>query len=1150
MEFVGFTISVASLISVYGDVLERVGSFKEFGIHSRTTATRFEAEKIRLRSWADAVGIADGKLRDSHHPRLDHPQIVAGVEMVLTSICEIFQTTERTKTQLRLSSGGVDGTSLDLPSSSQSQTKDRKVMRLPTSKRSKFAWACGRKEKFTGQVEIFEVLVAKLHALVPPNEDTKRIIATDKQGNYVEDDLTRSKNTLASFQNDIQALIEGTRRSTVIQMLKEIDGWLDVTKMDQQYEKYVSLRLEGTCDWILDNFAYKAWASTDFPDKATKFLWICGPAGFGKTILCARLIQHLKEVSTRPTVYLFSHNHVQAGGQPDGIVRSWISQIIRLNQDAFELAKETLQEDEIGQMASQNKTWVLFRSIVSQVPNCTFVVDGLDEYSQGDDFRIHFLQELKMAVAGTEARVLIISRDEVDIKSQICSAAENRPEYVMLECRISKSDTQSDITLYSKSIVDEKLSKKPQSIREEFALDMAKRCEGMFLWIKLQQGQLQGWRSRRQLQDIVNGMPRGLDSTYERDLKRIQSLEYDDQNRAIAILRWATFALRPMTVYEITEALVIDPNDENENLQIDELPDSIDDEYIDSAIKGFCGSLIDIRAADPEKPPGFQTVHLVHASVKEYLLSKPPNSQVQKTFPIPFLDPDAANGELSKVCLRYLNHKEIWKNPSFDENTSYFSAFRDYAARSWHLHINGTITTDHKLTNLLNELFHPDNPNFDAWKAYFESVEEARLEDTEWERKPSTSLYYAALLGFLPTLKFLLTKGQADLNSIGGKYGTALQAACAQGHADIFAYLINEGADINLDGGEFGSALNAAAATGQQNMVQCLINLGANLALVDPMGRMSLYLAAMNGHYTTVVFLLEAGSNINTQNKFGWTTLNSAAESGHLEIVKLLLDRGADPNITTNYEWTPLSSATESGHLEIVKLLLDRGADPNITINYGWPPLYFATKSGHLEIIKLLLDRGADPNITTNYGWTPLYFATESGHLEIVKLLLDRGADPNITVNYGWPSLYLAVERGYLEIIKLLLDRGANINDKSGWYGTVLKAALAQGNEDIEEFYSNVLNSAASNGDVKLLQLVLQQNGLNSNSTDSQGRSPLHIAARYNQIEGFNYLLDQGFDIAAKDIKGDSVLHYAACGGSIEAVNRILQLMNSNDANS
>ncbi len=78
----------------------------------------------------------------------------------------------------------------------------------------------------------------------------------------------------------------------------------------------------------------------------------------------------------------------------------------------------------------------------------------------------------------------------------------------------------------------------------------------MFLWIKLQEGQLRPGKSVRQLKQTIDKAPTGLGDIYDGNWRRIVNLQdAADRTRAFAILRWAAFALRPMTVVEMTESL-------------------------------------------------------------------------------------------------------------------------------------------------------------------------------------------------------------------------------------------------------------------------------------------------------------------------------------------------------------------------------------------------------------------------------------------------------------------------------------------------------------------------------------------------------------------------------------------------------------------
>jgi hypothetical protein len=61
-----------------------------------------------------------------------------------------------------------------------------------------------------------------------------------------------------------------------------------------------------------------------------------------------------------------------------------MSQVISHSRDAFELACGRWETKD-GRNASQADIIELFRTIVQQIPNCTFVVDGLDECAWAEE---------------------------------------------------------------------------------------------------------------------------------------------------------------------------------------------------------------------------------------------------------------------------------------------------------------------------------------------------------------------------------------------------------------------------------------------------------------------------------------------------------------------------------------------------------------------------------------------------------------------------------------------------------------------------------------------------------------------------------------------------------------------------------------------
>jgi ankyrin repeat protein len=913
-----------------------------------------------------------------------------------------------------------------------------------------------------------------------------------------------------------------------VQSQSTINDWLGVTKLNDQhnvtqyYDKQTSSRLEGTCNWIFSHRSYESWISEDNPNETARILWICAPAGYGKTVLCARLVEHLKAMHSFPVAYFFASPHAQSGGEPSFILRSWIAQIAQLDSDVLEFVQEHL---DAGQRASESSVWSIFATIVSANRNYTFVLDGFDEYSREDNIRATFLHKLKDVTGGTLSRILIASRKETDIEAELSPGKAEVAEYVLLQCKITKTDIWSDISLFSKCVVDEKLPKKDDRLRQDLAGQLAEKCEGMFLWIRLQKDQLRGSKNTKQLQNIVKDMPIGLIKTYERNWKTLQNHSPADRDRAFAILRWATFALRPLTVSEITEALIVRSDNDGTTPQWDELPDNIDDEYINSEIIDICGGLVETRAEKPGSEARFRTIHLIHPSVREFLLPtlSPSSMDISQPYAERSQAPSQAEQHeyLTTICLGYLKCDETWGKYALNKDSEHKDGFIDYAAVNWNKHMLLAGKENAMPLRLLEEFFHPENKSFKQWRMYIEPPF-GKANAAQGKIEPlATPLYYAALFDLTSSMEHIRDRDPSQLNRVGGEFGTPLQAACFKGNESAFRLLCDWGADPNVQGGRFKVPINAAIAGGQTSMAEALIRMDVDHTLQDSYGRSPVFLAANNGSTKIVKQLIEKGANIAVPSLYGWTPLSSAADRGQVEVAKLLLEKGADIEVRSQDGWTPLNLATSSGHLEVVQLLFEKGADIATSTNTGSTPLITAADRGHLEVIKLLLEKGADVTVTNLNGWTPLNAAARNGHTEVVKLLLEKCANVDVTNYQNWTPLNCAACGGYIEAVKLLLEKGSDVAtvNKDGW---------------------TPLNSAANSGHLEVVKILLEH-GADVTIANNEGGTPLNTAANGGYVEVVKLLLENGADISVPNKNGWTPLNSAAGKGYIEIVKLLLQ---------
>ncbi len=128
------------------------------------------------------------------------------------------------------------------------------------------------------------------------------------------------------------------------------------------------------------------------------------------TILAASQIDHLITSSPEHAIaFFFFAATAEARDDPLAVLRTWTSQLVTLSNVAIKLAADHFN-DKGTNVASSSEVWGLFTATVQNIPHSILVVDGLDEGVQADDRRTSFLAQLKLSVAHTSSRLIIVRR--------------------------------------------------------------------------------------------------------------------------------------------------------------------------------------------------------------------------------------------------------------------------------------------------------------------------------------------------------------------------------------------------------------------------------------------------------------------------------------------------------------------------------------------------------------------------------------------------------------------------------------------------------------------------------------------------------------------------------------------------------------------
>ncbi|KAK5063125.1 hypothetical protein LTR84_005201 [Exophiala bonariae] len=481
----------------------------------------------------------------------------------------------------------------------------------------------------------------------------------------------------------------------------ELLDWLSTADFTRPQNIASASRAIDTGEWFVGSSEYRFWR-----DKGAGFMWLFGPAGCGKSVLCSRIISDLENLcksEQKPKLgYWYFQFNNPATQEISTMLRSLIRQLgtsplppesqhgmSPLSSEIRRLGSHHMPR---GSQPEIQETISTLDGILRDNPQKVFIVlDALDECPGGHSTSerakvLEYLQRLS-CTHHHNLRVLAISRPGPDIRTvlrDLCSETNSINIGLLMQADVK--------TFIKEAIARPELKRWGSKVTDQIASKLLSVEEN------LQIKRLQNCFTLNRIWAALTTLPPTLEATYHAAL---ESIDEENREHVRKILQWLAFSFRELTLGEVAAITSF--------------------QFADDLLR-VCTSLLVTIIEDDNR----QILRLGHFSVQEFLVLRGESKIVQwYNFTAHEAHEDLALDSLSYLQgtrddIRSHSTCDAMSTDSADviaEEKESSRSFLQYAARTWPLHFKeaGNPTENSRFWKLIDNILATDL--YDEWLA-------------------------------------------------------------------------------------------------------------------------------------------------------------------------------------------------------------------------------------------------------------------------------------------------------------------------------------------------------------------------------------------------------------------------------------------------